>query len=121
MIFLVYQNGEIIEGEITGVQPYGAFVKFENDQYGLIHISEMSRDFIKDINHFVRVNQKIKVKVIDYDVESKHYKLSLKALQQNLSKEKRKAHRSIKLPKMEIGFTTIEKHLQRWIEEAKAN
>ncbi len=120
MIFLIYQNGEIVEGEITGVQPYGAFVKLENNQYGLVHISEISRDYIKDIHHFVKVNQKIKVKVIDYDQDSSHYKLSLKALQSNLSKEKRKTHRSVKLPKMELGFSTIEKHLEKWIKEAKA-
>lgn len=118
---MIYQNGEIVEGEITGVQPYGAFVKFENNQYGLIHISEISRDYIKDINHFVKVNQRIKVKVVDYDEESTHYKLSLKALQPNLSKEKRKTHRSIKLPKMELGFTTIEKHLDEWIAKAREN
>lgn len=113
-----YQIGQVVEGEITGIQPYGAFVKLDTNQYGLIHISEISRDFIKDIHYFLSVNQKIKVKILDVDEESEHYKLSLKALQPNLLKDKRRFHRSVKLPKMEIGFKTIKDNLPRWIDEA---
>ena len=112
-----YRIGEIVEGEVTGIQPYGAFVKI-GDAYGLILISEISTDYIKDIHHFLKINQKIKVKVLEIDEETSHYKLSLKALQPVQSKEKRKYYRGIKLPKMEIGFKTIEEHLEEWIEKA---
>ena len=112
-----YRCGEIVEGEITGIQPYGAFVKFD-DYYGLIHLSEISTDYIKDIHRFFKVNQKVKVKILEVDEETKHYKLSLKALQPSLSKEKRKYYRGAKLPKMDLGFKTIEKVLDQWIEEA---
>lgn len=112
-----YRCGDIVEGEVTGIQPYGAFVKFD-EYYGLIHISEISTDYIKDIHHFLKVNQKIKVKILEVDEETKHYKLSLKALQSGIVKEKRKYYRGAKLPKMEIGFKTIEEHLQEWIEQA---
>ncbi len=110
-----YQVGQIVEGEITGIQPYGAFVRFDENHYGLIHISEISRDYIKDIHQFLSMNQKIKVKILEMDSENGHYKLSLKALQPNLSKEKRRGYRGIKLPKMEIGFQTIEDNLDKWI------
>lgn len=116
----MYQVGQIVEGEITGIQPYGAFVRFDQNQYGLIHISEISRDYIKDIHQLLSMNQKIKVKILEMDEESGHYKLSLKALQPNLSKEKRRGYRGIKLPKMEIGFKSIEDNLKRWIEEAQS-
>ena len=112
-----YKCGDIVEGEVTGIQPYGAFVKIE-DSYGLIHISEISTDYIKDIHHFLKVNQKIQVKILEIDEETQHYKLSLKALQQNLSKEKRKYYRGAKLPKMDIGFKSIEERLEEWIEIA---
>ena len=112
-----YKCGDIVEGEITGIQPYGAFVKFD-DSYGLIHISEISTDYIKDIHHFLKVNQKIKVKILEVDEDTNHYKLSLKALQNGLSKEKRKYYRGAKLPKMDLGFKTLEDHLEEWIEKA---
>lgn len=116
----MYQVGQIVEGEITGIQPYGAFVKFDQNQYGLIHISEISRDYIKDIHQLLSMNQKIKVKILEHDEESGHYKLSLKALQPNLSKEKRRSYRAIKLPKMAIGFQSIEDKMDRWIKEAQS-
>lgn len=112
-----YQVGEIVVGEITGIQPYGAFVKVE-DGNGLIHISEISKDYIKDIHYFLNVHQKVKAKILEVDEENKQYKLSLKALQSNLSKEKRKSNRSVKLPKMDIGFKTLEDCLEEWIEKA---
>lgn len=110
-----YHVGQIVEGEITGIQPYGAFVRFDHNHYGLIHISEISRDYIKDIHQFLSMNQKIKVKILEMDNENGHYKLSLKALQPSLSKEKRRGYRGIKLPKMEIGFQSIEDNLDKWI------
>lgn len=113
-----YNIGQIVEGEITGIQPYGAFVKFD-EHYGLIHISEISKDYIKDIHHFLTIHQKIKVKILEMDEENGHYKLSLKALQGNSIREKRKYYGGAKLPKMEIGFKTIEENLERWIAEAK--
>lgn len=112
-----YKIGDVVEGEITGIQPYGAFVKF-GDCYGLIHISEISRDYINDIHHFLKVEQKIRVKILEMDEESNHYKLSLKALQPNLSKEKRKYYRGVKLPKMILGFKTLEENLDKWIDIA---
>lgn len=115
-----YQVGDIVEGEITGIQPYGAFVKLDKNQYGLIHISEISRDYIKDIHQLLSINQKIRVKILEHDIESGHYKLSLKALQPNLSREKRRCYRGVKLPKMAIGFQSIEDNLERWIKEAES-
>lgn len=112
-----YHIGQVVEGEITGIQPYGVFVKFGNSQYGLVHISEISRDYIKDIHQLLKMKQKIKVKILEMDEESGHYKLSIKALQTNLSKEKRRNYHRVKLPKMEIGFQSIEDNLERWIAE----
>ena len=42
-----YKIGQIIEGVITGVKPYGAFVKVDEQTTGLIHISEISDDFVR--------------------------------------------------------------------------
>ena len=45
-----YKVGMTVYGKITGIKPYGAFVKFDDNVSGLIHISEISHGFVKDIN-----------------------------------------------------------------------
>ena len=52
---MIYKPGQIVEGKITGIQPYGAFVALEHHVSGLIHISEISDGFVKDISKFVTV------------------------------------------------------------------
>ena len=53
-----YRIGQIVEGTITGIQPYGAFVSLDEETSGLIHISEISEGFVKDVNHFVHVHDR---------------------------------------------------------------
>ena len=46
----MYKIGDIIEVEVSGIENYGIFVKAEDDYTGLIHISEIDNNYIKDIN-----------------------------------------------------------------------
>lgn len=63
--------GDIMNGEITGIQPYGAFVSLGDNQQGLIHVSEVKHGFIKNIEDDLKVGQKVKVQVIDVDEYTK--------------------------------------------------
>ena len=74
------KRGDIVDVKITGIQPYGAFASLPDNSTGLIHISEISDKFVKSIDSFVKVGEFIKVKVIDFDEETNHAKLSLKAI-----------------------------------------
>ncbi len=56
--------GSVVEGKITGITNFGAFVQLEDGKTGLIHISEIATDYVKDINDHVKVNQKVRAKVI---------------------------------------------------------
>jgi Predicted RNA binding protein (contains ribosomal protein S1 domain) len=58
--------GQIIEGTITDILDYGVFVKLEDEKKntGLVHISEISNSYVKDIKQVLQINQKVKVKVI---------------------------------------------------------
>ena len=47
-----YIVGNIVKGEITGIESYGLFVKLDNDYTGLVHISEITNNFVKDINNY---------------------------------------------------------------------
>lgn len=116
-----YSIGQIVEGKVTGIQPYGAFVALDKHTNGLIHISEISDGFVKEINRFVKVGETVKVKIIDYDAEHAQAKLSLKALNKNHARNRRRpsAHQKACLPQMKLGFSSISSHMDEWIREAK--
>ena len=75
------KSGEIVEGKITGITKYGAFVKIAGSEKGevngMVHISEISDGFIKDINEFLKINQTVKAVVIGVNDNGK-LALSLK-------------------------------------------
>ena len=73
----------VMEGTVTNVTNFGAFVDIGVHQDGLVHVSELSVRFIKDPNDAVKVGQIVKVKVISADPKSKRIALSIKALQQS--------------------------------------
>ena len=73
-----YKIGMVINGKITGIQPYGAFVSLDNNQQGLIHVSEVKHGFIKNIADELEVGQKVTVKVIDIDEYTQKISLSLR-------------------------------------------
>ncbi len=75
--------GEVIKTIVIGFQPYGIFIRcFDNQEYtGLIHISEISNDFIKNVNKVAKLEDIIYAKILDIDKKSKHVKLSIKATQ----------------------------------------
>ena len=73
------QVGEIVEGKVTDVMDYGVFVKLAEKKSGLVHISEVSREYVKDIHDVIRVGDEVKVKVIAIDENGK-ISLSIKAL-----------------------------------------
>jgi len=69
--------GNVYSGKITGIMNFGAFVQLESGQSGLVHISEIARDFVKDIKEHVKIGDPVKVKVLAID-ENKKIKLSIK-------------------------------------------
>ncbi len=71
--------GAIVEGEVTGITNFGAFVQLPENKVGLIHISEVSNVYVKDVNDFLKVHDKVKVKVLAIDARGK-IGLSIKAL-----------------------------------------
>jgi len=74
------QPGMVLEGVVTNVTKFGAFVDVGVHQDGLVHISELSNRYIKDPNEAVRAGQIVKVKVLSADLLTKRIALSMKAL-----------------------------------------
>jgi small subunit ribosomal protein S1 len=87
-MLLNYKKGDIVEGEITGIADFGAFVKFpagaveKKDQIeGLIHISELDWQLVENPAEMVKVGEVLKAKIID--INNNQVFLSLKALKEN--------------------------------------
>lgn len=86
--------GDIVECVVTGVQSYGAFVLIDNRINGLIHISEISKGYVRNIEDFVRVGETIFVKILEIDEENLRAKVSLKEI-----REVNKRERYMRLPR----------------------
>jgi uncharacterized protein len=74
------ETGMVLEGVVTNVTKFGAFVDIGVHQDGLVHISELSNRFIKEPSEAVKTGQIVKVKVLSVDANSKRIALSIKAL-----------------------------------------
>ena len=72
------KKGRIVRGTITGIEPYGVFVSCDDYYTGLIHISEISYGYVKNITDFVQIGDLIYVEILDVDEELGHLKLSIK-------------------------------------------
>ena len=113
-----YKVGMTVYGKITGIKPYGAFVRFDDGVTGLIHISEISNGFVRNIDNFVRIDEYVMVKVIDIDKGHKQLRLSFKALTQNTRRYAKRV-KFLGMPDCLRGFGTIRDAMPQWVEEEK--
>ena len=72
-------QGDIVEGKITRITPFGAFVQLSPSVEALVHVSEMSDDETVDPQQIFQLNEKKQFKVLDIDVENRKIALSLKS------------------------------------------
>lgn len=104
--------GDVIEVVVTGIQKYGAFVLI-NDKYdGLIHISEISAGYVKNINDYIKIGDKIFAQVVDIDEENNKFKLSIKNI------DYRNDGRILNDDdNYSNGFEPLKEHLDLWIND----
>ena len=75
------QEGEILEGKVTGVKNFGAFVLLPDGTTGMVHISEVSNDYIQELSGVLTEGQMVKVKVVGVSADGK-VSLSIKRAQE---------------------------------------
>ena len=107
-----YKTGDILQVTVTGIADYGIFVCTEEHYTGLIHISEISDSFVRNISDYAEVGEVIRVRVLDFDEDSRRLKLSIK----NLDYRERKSGFH-KIEETGTGFAELEKSLPKWIAE----
>lgn len=63
--------GDVLEGKVTGITKFGAFVELPEGKTGMVHISEVSTAYVEDISQYLEENQVVKVKIINITEEGK--------------------------------------------------
>ena len=102
-----YKVGDVVKGIVTGFEKYGIFLSFEDDYVGLIHISELSEHFVKDVTNYANLNDEIPCVIIEVDEEAKRLKCSIKNTEYACRKDLEIDH----------GFAPLKKQLPIWMDE----
>ena len=112
-----YEVGQLVIGRIESVKPYALFLSFDDGVKGLLHISEISDSYIRDIEKFGSVDDDIKVKILSIDQFNGFMRVSLKQVPEN---ERYSTHSNEKrhIPDIsENAFKDLKEHLDGWIKE----
>jgi S1 RNA binding domain protein len=72
------EPGSIVEGTVSGITHFGAFVAVDGGATGLVHISEIAYEYVRDVRDHLKVNDRVKVKVLQVNPGNGKYDLSLK-------------------------------------------
>nr|MDH3174946.1 S1 domain-containing post-transcriptional regulator GSP13 [Bacillus pumilus] len=118
-----FEVGSVYTGKVTGLQAYGAFVALDEETQGLVHISEVTHGFVKDINEHLSIGDEVQVKVLSVDEKGGKISLSIRATQEaperKESKPKKQRPQQVKeeaaTPQ---GFNTLKDKLEEWIEQS---
>lgn len=117
-----FEAGQIIEGKVTGIQPYGAFVALDDENQGLVHISEITHGYVKDINEHLSIGDDVKVKVMNVDEARNKVSLSIRATEEAPKKSAPRAKKPQPAYQQDndtAGFNTLKDKLQEWIDQSE--
>lgn len=97
--------GQIVDGKITGITAFGVFLDIGDGKSGLVHISEVSRTYVSDLNEFVKVGDEVKAKILNIGEDGK-ISLSMKRALEPEKREprERRERRPVTPPKPDNSF-----------------
>ena len=107
-----YEKGKVVTGYVTGIENYGVFVGLDEYYSGLIHISEISNGFVRNVNDYVNVGETIKVKIVESDENNHQIKLSIKDIDYRINKKTTSC-----IKETPLGFSTLESNLPKWVDK----
>jgi len=108
-----YKKGKIVKGTVTGMESYGIFVSLDEFYTGLIHISEISHNYVKNISDFVNVGDIIYVEILTVDEKLSQLRLSIK----NINYKRNNNCKTIKIKETGEGFEKLRLNLPSWIKK----
>ena len=88
---MALEVGNIVEGKVTGLAKFGVFVELGDKKVGLVHISEVASEYVSDVNDYLKINDKVKVKILSVYYKRK-IPLSIKQVSSGDLQEKKREH-----------------------------
>lgn len=104
-----YKIGDIVKGKVTGIENYGVFLLLDDEYTGLIHISEISEKFVRNIFDYVQLDEVINSKILEIDDVNKKMKLTIKNFDYRIEDKKEFEDKN--------GFSPLREKLPKWISE----
>lgn len=89
---MALEIGTVTEGCVTNIMPFGAFVSLPGNKSGMVHISEITNEYVENINDYIKQGDKVKVKVIGIDKAGKISLSIKKAVKEERAKTSSPAH-----------------------------
>ncbi len=112
------QEGMRLNGIVTNVAAFGAFVDLGVHQDGLVHISQLADRFVKDPNEVVKVGQQVQVKVLEVDLQRKRIALTMRSDSENAPKRDNQPSRRAKSVQKERQFRSGKTDLAAALEKS---
>ena len=116
-----YEIGQLIIGTVTKVKPFAVFMQFEDGTEGLLHISEISDAYIRDIEKYASIGDKLKVMVVSIDSSNGFLRLSLKKVPEEEAYSTHVNNGRVNMKSNKDDFKPLADHLNEWIDIALAN
>jgi predicted RNA-binding protein with RPS1 domain len=117
--------GAIIDGRVTAIKEYGAFVSLIPGRTGLVHISQIAQEYVKQVEDYLAVGDTVKVKIIDISGEGK-ISLSIKQVAPLARKDgKTPEQRPMRKPRPAKGtdekekWNSLEDKLKKWMKTSE--
>ena len=112
-----YQVGQLVIGKVYNVKPYALFMSFEDGVTGLLHISEISDSFVRDIEKYGSIGDEIKVKILSIDKDNGFLRVSYKQVPAEEAYSNHVNQRRLPTTSEE-EFLPLKEKLDSWIQEA---
>lgn len=106
-----FKIGDIVKCQVSGIESYGIFVNVDEKYNGLIHISEITYKYVRNINDYAKVGDVIYGEIIDIDESDFKMKLSIKDIDYKYS------GKTTKIIESEKGFKPLEEMLPKWMQD----
>jgi len=114
---MLVEVGKIVEGKVSGITNFGAFVQLPGGKVGLVHISEVANEYVKDVKAHLKENQSVKVKVLSVDNNGK-ISLSIKKAVEESSEIKPKRPDEYDWNKNNADKMSFEERLAKFMKDS---
>lgn len=115
---MLVEVGKIIEGKVSGITKFGAFVEFSDGKTGLVHISEIAKEYVKDISEHLKENQVVKVKILSVNEKGKISLSIRKAVDLNADTKQKKPANFEKKQQENNNGMSFEERLAKFLKDS---